>query len=262
MESPLHDGKQVPLQPGNQTLPRDEHGNVAIQDSTFVEDDPDDLMESVFILEKPDSTGAIVWLHGLGRSVETERPVFEMIAPSHLTFYVPNASKMPITVLEDAEERAWYDVEHEVFSDDNDEDEFNIEDSARRIKDLLDKVCERFPPEKVVLGGFAQGGAMALHVGLSYEKKLAGIVSFSGYLVMPEYYPEHISEEARDTPVLAVHGNSDMAIPLEFAENRYSHLEEEGLDFEFRQDFYMGHFMGNESLLSTQGWMIDAIDRN
>ena len=33
----------------------------------------------------------------------------------------------------------------------------------------------------IVLGGFSQGGAMALYAGYTYPKTLAGVVSFSGW---------------------------------------------------------------------------------
>ena len=41
-------------------------------------------------------------------------------------------------------------------------------------------------PAQTVLAGFSQGAMMALHTGLSLDRRLAGILAFSGALLPPE----------------------------------------------------------------------------
>ena len=45
----------------------------------------------------------------------------------------------------------------------------------RQLRSLIDREKGRgVPSERIVLAGFSQGGAMALHVALRFEEKLAG----------------------------------------------------------------------------------------
>ncbi len=65
---------------------------------------------------------------------------------------------------------------------------------------------------RLVLVGFSQGTMMALHVGPRRQRRLAGIVGYSGALVAPE----RLAGEARSTPpVLLVHGDRDELVPAE-----------------------------------------------
>jgi len=63
------------------------------------------------------------------------------------------------------------------------EDEQGIRESADKIRALIDREKERgVPSERIVLAGFSQGGAVALHTGLRYPEKLAGLIGLSTFL--------------------------------------------------------------------------------
>src|SRR2546425_12903246 len=72
--------------------------------------------------------------------------------------------------------RAWYDV-----VGDGSEDAAGIRASQARVEALIAREKARgFPAARVVLAGFSQGGAMALHTGLRHPERLAGINPLSG----------------------------------------------------------------------------------
>jgi phospholipase/carboxylesterase len=74
------------------------------------------------------------------------------------------------------------------------------------------------PPERLALVGFSQGTMMALHVGLRRAGAPAGIVGYSGMLVMPaeKAAAEAAVREIRARPpVLLVHGERDDLIPAQ-----------------------------------------------
>src|SRR3989441_4649346 len=74
--------------------------------------------------------------------------------------------------------RAWYDV-----VGDGSEDAAGIRASQARVEALIAREKARgFPAARVVLAGFSQGGAMALHTGLRHPERLAGIIALSCYL--------------------------------------------------------------------------------
>ncbi len=72
-------------------------------------------------------------------------------------------------------------------------------------------------PTDLALVGFSQGTMMALHVGLRREARLAGIVGYSGLVVLESgRSPESLKEQARATPpILLTHGDRDEVLPVE-----------------------------------------------
>ena len=69
--------------------------------------------------------------------------------------------------------------------------EFDKDDEAGMLKTMSQlnqlisaEVDSGIPPERIVLGGFSQGGAISLLTGLTSERKLAGISVMSGWLPM------------------------------------------------------------------------------
>jgi len=145
---------------------------------------------------------------------------------------------------------------------------------AKRVHELIEHEMRvsKLPAHRILLAGFGEGGALALHAALTFPQRLAGAVSLAGYLPLPHLYPECISPAARGTdaaagankkplPVLCVHGNSDFVVPLSFASARYALLRQAGLSVELRTEWSMGHFRSNSSLMATQGWMTDALNK-
>lgn len=71
-------------------------------------------------------------------------------------------------------------------------------------------------PERTILAGFSQGAMMALHVGLSLERTLMGIIAFSGAFLPPEGFG---SKPLGRPPVCLVHGDMDGVVdPVHSAE--------------------------------------------
>lgn len=134
-----------------------------------------------------------------------------------------------------------------------------------RVHDLIAHEMEisGLPSHCILLAGFGEGGALALHAGLCYPKPLAGLLSVAGYLACPQRYPQHIHDAQRNTRVLAVHGASDPIVPLPFAKLRYTALQspESKLPFELRTEWSMGHFVTNTAMMATQGWIQDAFNK-
>lgn len=85
--------------------------------------------------------------------------------------------------------------------------------AASMIDAFLDTLMQRhgLPAERIVLGGFSQGGMMSLHVAPRRAEPLAGVISFSGALVAPDRLAE---ETVSRPPILLVHGDADPVVPF------------------------------------------------
>ena len=68
--------------------------------------------------------------------------------------------------------------------------------------------------ERIVLAGFSQGCAMALHTGLRLPQCLAGIVALSGYLPLADRIPSERHAANAHTQVFMAHGTEDPVVVL------------------------------------------------
>lgn len=70
---------------------------------------------------------------------------------------------------------------------------------------------EGMRPDQLAVVGFSQGTMMALHVLPRRAEPVAGIVAFSGRLLVPERLA---AEALSKPPVLLVHGDQDPMVPF------------------------------------------------
>jgi phospholipase/carboxylesterase len=156
-----------------------------------------------------------VWLHGLGADGHDFEPVIPLLRRPDLRVTLPHAPGRPVTINMGLVMPAWYDI-RSLERGPNRESADDIETSARQIAAFLDQEIQRgVPSERLVLAGFSQGAAMALHVGLRYPEKLAGIISLSGYLVLEDRIAAEASASNCDTPIFMGHGSRDPVVPLQ-----------------------------------------------
>ncbi|TCP63344.1 phospholipase/carboxylesterase [Rhodovulum bhavnagarense] len=104
-----------------------------------------------------------------------------------------------------------------------------MRDAVVHLGAWLDEVAEDegIGPRNTILFGFSQGTMMALHVGPRRSPAYAGLVGFSGRLLMPELLADEAVEKP---PVLLVHGDADDVVPVAALPEAGDALEEAGFD--------------------------------
>lgn len=107
---------------------------------------------------------------------------------------------------------SWFDLRS---LDPNDpEDELGIQTACKRIHELIeDQQKQGVASERIMLGGFSQGGALSLYSALTYPKKLAGVVALSCWLPLNRSFPSAASEANKSMPILQCHGRDDFVVP-------------------------------------------------
>ena len=106
---------------------------------------------------------------------------------------------------------------------------------------LIERENQReIPSQRIVLAGFSQGAAMALHVGLRYPEQLGGIVALSTYMVRDEGLEDECSEANRAIPIFQAHGSMDPMVRPEAGQLAYDRLTALGYPVTFKA-YPMGH---------------------
>ena len=190
-------------------------------------DESGELLEYVEVATSDNPSYSVIWLHGLGADGHDFEPIVPYLGlppAMGVRFIFPHALVRPVTINGGAVMRAWYDIIE--ISTSRSQDEAGIRHSAAKVRDLIGSEIERgTPASRIILAGFSQGGAMALHVGLRYPEKLAGIMALSAYLLFPERLQAELSQANAGTPVFMGHGTFDPVVPFALGQAAHSLLQ-------------------------------------
>jgi phospholipase/carboxylesterase len=186
-----------------------------------------ELLDCVEVSTSGNPSYSVIWLHGLGADGHDFEPIVPYLGLASRTavrFIFPHALLRPVTINGGAVMRAWYDIVE--ISASRGQDEGGIRHSADHVRALIDhEVARGIPSSRIILAGFSQGGAMALHVGLRYTQKLAGIMALSAYLLFPERLQSEFSKANAETPVFLGHGTHDPVVPYFLGQDVRSALQ-------------------------------------
>jgi phospholipase/carboxylesterase len=172
------------------------------------------LLPRIEIESAPHPTAAVIWLHGLGadgNDFAALVPELDLGDCPPIRFVFPHAPTMPVTLNGGYVMPAWYDIRGTDLV--SRQDAQGIQKSALAIDALIEHEMSRgIAPEHIVLAGFSQGCAMALHTGLRFQKRLAGIMALSGYLPLAETLNAERASANAQTPVFMAHGTQDPVV--------------------------------------------------
>jgi phospholipase/carboxylesterase len=199
----------------------------------------------------------VIWLHGLGADGHDFEPIIPELHLDpgfNIRFVFPHAPMMPVTINQGFVMRAWYDIRSADIG--AEADEKGIRASAKLLHDMIDaEIANGIAPERIVLAGFSQGGAIVLHAGLRYEKKLAGIMALSTYLPLDESLEAEKSEANAEIPILLAHGSADPVIPVDMAYRSQKVLEREGYTVEWHEYKGMAHSVSEQEIYHLAEWL-------
>lgn len=185
-----------------------------------------EYLPCVEIHPKTPALSSVIWLHGLGADGHDFEPVVPelgMDAELATRFVFPHAPRIPVTVNGGMVMPAWYDIRGPDLGARHDKE--GIQRSARQIELLIEREIERgVPPERIVLAGFSQGGAVTLHLGLRYPQKLCGLLALSTYLVEGETLEAEAHPSNSRTPIFQAHGDQDPMVPIQWGEQTRDRL--------------------------------------
>jgi phospholipase/carboxylesterase len=197
---------------------------------------------------------AVIWLHGLGADGHDFEPVVpELGLRSAVRFIFPHAPMRPVTLNQGHRMRAWYDIQG--LDRLAVQDEQGIRESAAQVDALIAREGERgIAPGHIVLAGFSQGGAIALHAGIRREQPLAGIIALSTYLPLHARLAAERTQASATVPVLMMHGTHDQVLTCQLGQHSRDLLAELGHPVEWHE-YPMAHQVCLEQLRVIGQWL-------
>lgn len=212
-------------------------------------------LEKLIIEPAGPATASVIWLHGLGADGHDFEPLVPELGlvERGVRFILPHAPELPVTVNGGHVMPAWYDIRWPDLR--RDADEAGIRASVAAVVDLIQIEIDRgVAPERIVLAGFSQGGAIVLHAGLTYPQRLGGILALSTYLALPEAVAMELQPANRATPIFMGHGSEDPIAPIAVAQASRDQLVTLGCKVEFNS-YRMPHSVCMEEVADIRAWL-------
>jgi len=205
--------------------------------------------------EKPDS--CVIWLHGLGADGHDFEPIvpeLKLDTGLNLRFIFPHAPMIPVTINQGFVMRAWFDIRDS--SIEAEQDEKGIRESAKRLSGIIEEqINGGIKAHRIVLAGFSQGGAIALHTALRYPESLAGVLALSTYLPLADTLTSEYNKANIKVPIFLAHGSADPVIAIELGKQSHTELENQGYKPEWHEYKEMQHSVSEKEIFDIAEWL-------
>jgi phospholipase/carboxylesterase len=223
------------------------------------------LPQTVEIEPTSDARGSVIWLHGLGADGHDFEPIVPELQLPHtvpLRFVFPHAPLRPVTLNGGMTMRAWYDIIS--LDRSGPQDEQGIRESASSVASLIEREQDRgIAADQIVIAGFSQGGAIAMHASLRFGRKLAGLMSLSSWLPLGERFADEVANnpnsQARDLPVFMAHGSFDPVLPISLGQQSRVALQGAAYDIEWHE-YPMAHAVCAEEIRDIRNWLLTVFE--
>ncbi len=217
-------------------------------------------LETVEIEPEVPAEASVIWLHGLGadgHDFESLVPELRLPPRPAIRFVFPHAPLRPVTINAGSRMRAWYDIV--ALDRSAPEDAAGIRESAAGVRALVAREGERgVPPERVVLAGFSQGGAIVLYEGLRHPARLGGLLALSTYLPLANTLADEAHPANAAVPIFMAHGTLDPTVPMALGDGSRRLLVGRGYDVRFRT-YPMGHSLCLEEVQDISAFLQEAL---
>uniref|UniRef100_A0A4D5R9Z0 palmitoyl-protein hydrolase n=1 Tax=Scolopendra viridis TaxID=118503 RepID=A0A4D5R9Z0_SCOVI len=172
------------------------------------------MAHPVVISASAKHTATVIFLHGLGDTGHGWASALASIQLPHVKYVCPTAPTMPVTLNNGFKMPSWFDLM--TLDASGPEDEEGIKKAATAVHQLIEQEEKSgIPSNRIFVGGFSQGGALAMYSAFRYQKPLAGIIALSCWLPLNKQFPEMVIGN-RETPILQCHGDIDPIVPYKW----------------------------------------------
>lgn len=198
-------------------------------------------------------TATLIFFHGLGDTGNGWASPMAAVRASHIKVICPTAPTMPVTLNAGFRMPSWFDLRS--LDPTGPEDEEGIRKAAEYVHNLIaQEVAAGISTKRIVLGGFSQGGALAMYSALTYSEPLAGIIALSSWLPLHQKFPAEAAGNL-STPLLQCHGDCDPIVPYKWGQMTATLLKQFMSQTEFKTYRGMMHTSSEEEMRDVKKFL-------
>lgn len=211
----------------------------------------------VVIPARAKHTATVIFLHGLGDTGHGWSDAIRRIVLPHIKVICPTANTIPVTLNGGMSMPSWFDL----FSLDpnSQEDAAGIKSATNQIHQLIaSEMSGGIASKRIMLGGFSQGGALALYSTFTHKEPLAGVMALSCWLPLRNEFSQGAPGN-KDTSLIQCHGDMDPLVPKTFGQMSHVLIKKICSDAQFKTYPGLGHSSGDEEMEDLRKFINDKI---
>jgi len=152
---------------------------------------------------------------------------------------------------------SWFDIRG--LDPKSEEDAAGIESAANAVKSLVEaEIAAGVPADRIVIGGFSQGGAAAIYAALTMEKDIGAVVLLSTWLPLHQRFPG-AAKANLTTPILQCHGKADPIVPFQWGKLTSVALAALNDKHRFREYASMAHHSSDAEMRDLKTFLNEVV---
>jgi len=220
-----------------------------------------------------EADAAVIWLHHQGESEAMQQMMFgdvQIPSAGRVRWLWPRAPLQPSSIRGHSLVLQWFDVKEYPICRKvrgvpdrprRDEDPEDVQKAVQRLEAVVKALeVEGLPRERIVVGGFGMGGALALKTVLQSRNAFAGGVFCSAWLPCQEELDERLREGGITTELLWCHGARDGVVEPSLAAEQAKMLKELGVQLRFQLYPEMQFELSAEPLAAVQRFIQKCLE--
>ena len=203
--------------------------------------------------------GCLIWLHGIGdrgygfQWLRRELSAKEQDHVAHrVKIVLPDAPERVLKAASGSRKRAWFDLAKMPVTPEEPSDPDGLDEAISSVLELVEaQIADGLPAERIVLGGFSQGAALAAWAAARCPHKLGGVVLWSGYCPRAAELATKLraSPNGKGVPFVWAHGDQDSKILPACGDQLAEALKAAGVSLKSRSSYAgPGHGCTRDSL--------------
>ena len=190
---------------------------------------------------KKNEYGIVIMMHGYGASMHDLVSIAQAVNDKDYIYIFPNA---PIEMNVGFYQKgyAWFPIETADYIE-----------SSELLEETIEQIIKSYKYNKIYIGGFSQGGMMALHAGLFSNRDYSGTIILSSKIIDDKSTKIGINNPD-NTKIFISHGRFDSIIDIEEGRRIKQTLQKQGFDL-FYKEYDIGHEISTDVIEDLSNWL-------
>ncbi|KAM4770862.1 lysophospholipase-like protein 1 [Rhinophrynus dorsalis] len=209
-------------------------------------------------------TASVIFLHGSGDTGQgiklwIREILKQDLAFRHIKIVFPTAPARPYTPMRGAMSTVWFD--RYKISADSPEHLDSVDSMCQTLTNLInEEVKAGIQKNRILVGGFSMGGAMAMHLAYRYHKDVAGVFALSSFLNSGSVVYQELKDSETTSPELfQCHGCADELVLHKWGEETNSVLKSLGVTSTFHSFPNLYHELNLQELEKLKSWILKKL---
>lgn len=121
------------------------------------------------------------------------------------------------------------------------------------------EIADGIAPDKIVVAGYSQGGAVALSYAVQTSSRLAGFFVLSTWLPLRNSYPDKLGPHAKSSKFLMCHGEVDEIVNPRFSAMSADFLKDLGLTIDYKTYAGLGHSANPQEMDDVNKFVVSLL---